>query len=250
MSVTNAKGSSDVPQWATDRARQIVQPGENILGIYVVSDENRKNAVKQPMACFLAMPCFWPHALLMSPCLYAACQSGNKILKSTVYIITDKRLYKSVDTGELGFVCCTPGRDSGDVPHQDISGLSLDMPGAACGTQCFPVQQVIVSLPLGHPLATAGGQDSSEHRSGIPNMHMQMLVDNPQEVIQLLHSAKDALMSAPQQVVVTTAMPIAPMEMGRDDPTEQLAKLKKLLDAGAITEEEYEEKRKPYVDRL
>ena len=53
MSVTIAKGSSDVPQWATDRARQIVQPGENILGIYVVSDENRKNAVKQPMACFL-----------------------------------------------------------------------------------------------------------------------------------------------------------------------------------------------------
>ena len=32
-------------------------------------------------------------------------------------------------------------------------------------------------------------------------------------------------MSAPQQVVVTTAMPIAPMEMGRDDATEQLAKL-------------------------
>ena len=81
-------------------------------------------------------------------------------------------------------------------------------------------------------------------------MHMQMLVDNPQEVIQLLRSAKDALISAPQLVVVTTAMPIAPMEMGRDDPTEQLAKLKKLLDAGAITEEEYEEKRKPYVDRL
>ena len=107
MSVTIAKGSSDVPQWATDRARQIVQPGENILGIYVVSDENRKNAVKQPMACFLAMPCFWPHALLMSPCLYAACQSGNKILKSTVYIITDKRLYNSVGAGELGFVCCT-----------------------------------------------------------------------------------------------------------------------------------------------
>ena len=109
------------------------------------------------------------------------------------------------------------------------------------------VQQVIVSLPLGHPLATAGGQNSSEHRSG---MHMQILVDNPQEVIQLLRSAKDALISAPQLVVVTTAMPIAPMEMGRDDPTEQLAKLKKLLDAGAITEEEYEEKRKPYVDRL
>ena len=63
-------------------------------------------------------------------------------------------------------------------------------------SQCFPVQQVIVSLPLGHPLATAGGQNSSEHRSGTPNMLMQMLVDNPQEVIQLLRSAKDALMSA------------------------------------------------------
>ena len=52
-------------------------------------------------------------------------------------------------------------------------------------------------------------------------------MDNPQEVIQLLRSAKDALMSAPQQVVVTTAMPIAPMEMGRDDPTEQLAKTRR-----------------------
>lgn len=35
-----------------------------------------------------------------------------------------------------------------------------------------------------------------------------------------------------------------------DDPSEQLRKLKKLLDDGVITTEEYEEKRKKYVDKL
>ena len=34
------------------------------------------------------------------------------------------------------------------------------------------------------------------------------------------------------------------------DSAEELLKLKKLLDAGAITQEEYEEKRKKYVDSL
>ena len=38
--------------------------------------------------------------------------------------------------------------------------------------------------------------------------------------------------------------------LAQKDNAEELLKLKKLLDAGAITQEEYEEKRQKYVDSL
>ena len=41
-----------------------------------------------------------------------------------------------------------------------------------------------------------------------------------------------------------------PIEVESDDAAEQLRKLKKLFDDGVITAEEYEEKRKKYVDKL
>ena len=44
------------------------------------------------------MPCWWPEAILCAPCLCAFCHSANEALKTTVYVLTDKRLYQSIDT--------------------------------------------------------------------------------------------------------------------------------------------------------
>ena len=44
--------------------------------------------------------------------------------------------------------------------------------------------------------------------------------------------------------------PVLAKSISSSDNEEELLKLKRLLDAGAITPEEYEEKRKKYVDSL
>ena len=53
----------------------------------------------------------------------------------------------------------------------------------------------------------------------------------------------------PHKVVYARPTPVVE-EKPTHDSAEELLKLKKLLDAGAITQEEYEEKRKKYVDSL
>ena len=57
---------------------------------------------------------------------------------------------------------------------------------------------------------------------------------------------------SPHKVTYKTGEIVYPLPKSSDsnDPVEQLRKLKELFDDGVITEEEYEEKRKKYVDRL
>lgn len=213
-----------------------------ILGIYTVSDENRKNAIKQPFAC-LVLPCFWPHAICCSPCICVAIQSQDAILASVVYIITDKRVYQSVDvTG--GNTCCIPGKDSGDVTLNDINGTSMDMPGSCGGQNCCPVKQVVLGLPLGHPLANAGGTKHTPHTK------MQMFVDNPEAVIALLRQAKDAYVGPGMAAAIAPI--VVPMQMARGEPDamDQLAKLKTLFDSGVLNQAEFDEKRKELLAKI
>jgi len=212
-----------------------------ILGIYTVSDENRKNAIKQPFGC-LVLPCFWPHAIVCSPCICVALKSLDDVLASVVYVITDKRVYQSVDV--TGGACCIPGKDSGDVTLNDINGTSMDMPGSCGGVQCCPVKQVVLGLPLGHPLANAGGTKHTPHTK------MQMFVDDPDAVIALLRKAKDAYVG-PGMGAFTQPI-VVPMEMARAEPDamDQMAKLKTLLDSGVINQAEYDEKRKELLSKI
>lgn len=251
---TNLQNKMDgVPQWAQDRAKSIVPVDETIIGIYTISDQNRRNALRAPFAPML-LPIFWPLLILSSPCLLTSMYVQNSILKSTVYIITDKRLYRSIDPAE-GNACFTPGRDSGDVLLQDITGVYIDMPARFMGRKFFPVKQVIVNLPIGHPLATAPASDRSEDGMAIRTF-MQMFVDDPQEVINVIRKAKDAVHSQPQQVVIanavvaSTGIPASNTSHDDDRSYDALIKLKELLDAGAITKDEYDEKRKAHINRI
>lgn len=242
-----------VPQWAEDRAKSIVMPEETILGIYTISDKNRRNAVRSPLAMMLWCPLFWPLLIFASPCMLTSMSVQSAILKSTVYVITDKRLYKSIDPAEVGNACFMPGRDSGDVLLQDITGVYLDMPSRVMGKKVLPVQQVIVNLPIGHPLADPIPTDSEYGMEIRTCMHM--LVDDPQEVINVLRKAKDTEQSQPQPVVISNTVPGTAVPENRtnqniQDSYDVLLKLKELLDAGAITQEEYDEKKKIQLRRM
>jgi len=251
---------------STARARQLVTSSETILGVWVVSDANRSSAVKQALAP-LALPCWWPEAILCAPCLCAFCHSANEALKTTVYVLTDKRLYQSIDTPQKA-VCCSDhvtmlGRDSGDVALGDINSVGADLPGSACEPQvCCPASMVIIGLPLGHPLATLGGGVSMSHGSSnsnfqhhIPNTKMALFVDHPEQVMRMIREAKDKVGQQQQVVTVVPGVAVAPMapcmEMAREvDPAEGIMRLKKLLEAGAITESEFEAKKTELLHRL
>jgi hypothetical protein len=229
------------PQWAIDRAKGIVSSTETILAVYVPSEQNIQNATRAPLVC-LALPCYWPTAIICSPCLYMGMQSMESVLKSTVYVVTDKRVYKSIDASSTSqsFPCWNPGKVSGDVPLADITGMGLDLPGAG-GQQCFPTTAVVLVLPMGHPLAHLGGGKR------IPPTKMAMFIDNPQDAIQLLRQAKDTAAAAP---IVYAAQVAQPMQMEREDPLEKIKKLKDLFDAGAITQAEFDEKKAALMERI
>jgi len=239
--VNSAGIPGDAPQWAVDRAQQLVSAGESILAVYVISDDNRCAAIKQPFA-LLVCPLFWIHALVLSPCICAFCYNQNAIMKSTVYVVTDRRIYKSIDGDVAICCCCNQGKDSGDVTLQDITGVGIDMPGMNC---CCQLKYASVSLPFGHPMACAGG---GKH---VPHTKMPMLVDDPEATVRVIRAAKDALGGVPMaqgyHAGVVQSVPgvvVEPMQMERgEDPIEKITKLKKLLDAGAITQEEFDEKK-------
>ena len=221
----------DAPQWAVERAQRLVSTNENILAVYVVSDENRCNAIKQPFTLF-ACPLLWVHALLVSPCMCALAYSQNNILKSTIYVVTDKRIYKSIDGDVSVCCCCNQGKDSGDVNLEAVTGVGVDMPGMNC---CCPVKYAMIALPIGHPMAIAGG---GKH---MPPTKFPMLVSDPDATVRLIREAKDALSIPSTQgsvVQASSVVVVEPMEMEREDPIAKIGKLKQLLDLGALTQEE------------
>ena len=248
---TKSGSPADAPHWAVERARKIVQPGENILAIYTISTDNLTNAAIQPFALFMVCPCLWPHALFCSPCLLGAYFGNKAILESAVYVLTDKRLYRSIDVqNSPGSCACHPGKDSGDVMLKDIQGVGIDLPGVVIANQCLPVKQVIVALPLGHPLAHIGGTKR------VPPNKLAIYIDDPEQAAQIIRGAMDAAnSSAAQPVVVAGAQVIAPvapmgMEMEREDPMTQLKKLKELLDMEALTQAEFEAAKGPLLDAI
>ena len=79
-----------------DMAMKLIMPGEQIVAILRNSQKNINNSSLQPLACLLCLPCFWPHALLCSPCICCGCQSNRAVLAATVYVITDKSIHRCV----------------------------------------------------------------------------------------------------------------------------------------------------------
>ena len=254
----------DPPQWAVDRAQALVAPGETILGIYTISEKNRTNATLQLMTPMLVLPCFWPHFCILSPCI-CACIGSSWVSLGQVFIVTDKRIYRSVDTEKTGWTprCCCGGRDSADAELSIITSMETVKGGALCCLQLFPTKQVVLRLPFGHPLANAGA------RKRIPNYLTVIYCDDPEAVMRLIRDAKDKASTAASAVVApgmvtatVMAAPVVqpgivqpgivqPMEMEReDDPMTQLKKLKELLDMGAITQAEFDEKKGPLLEKM
>ena len=108
-------------------------------------------------------------------------------------------------------VCCPPNRDSGDVLLADVTSVGMDMPGDCVPSYpCCPTKQVVLGLPVGHPLAYFGD------KKGVPDTKMAMLVDDPEAGVKLIREAKDRAAAGGSVVATTAGVAVAaPMQMER-----------------------------------
>jgi len=229
--------------WAMQRAQGLVSSGESILAVWTVSDENRENGIKGSLATMLAFPCAWPFLIIQAPCICQMLHDSNEAMKTTVYVLTDKRLYQDFGKPHVE-VCCSKGLNSGDVELKDINSVTQDLQSDQyqCCQECYPTKFVVLGLPVGHPLATLG---RTKHT---PATKMVLAVDDPPQVATMIREAKDKSTTAPVTVVGAA---LTPMQMERpQDPAEAIIKLKTLLDAGAITQDEFDSKKAELLSRM
>ena len=201
----------EAPEWAMTRAKSIISSGETILNVWVISDRNRGNHLRHESSTCLCPPC-WPIAIICSPCVCMGIHSSNAYMKTTVYILTDKRIYMSLHKPQQ-IVCCPPNRGSGDVLLADVTSVGMDMPGDCVPSYpCCPTKQVVLGLPVGHPLANLGGNI----KKGVPDTKMAMKVDDSEAVVKLIREAKDRAAAGGSVVATTAGVAVAaPMQMER-----------------------------------
>ena len=208
-----------VPYWATTRALDIVSSGEEtILGVWLVSDHERVNTVKQYLAQLVCLSSLSCAPCIFAPCMCACMHSVNEALTKVIYVLTDKTLYQSLDRPQTEQTreWISQGRDSGNIALEDINYIGTDLAGETCCQQCFPLAPVVLGLPSGHPLATTGGDMYSRRshergirRPDIPHNKMRLMVDQPEQVMRMIHEAKDK--AGPR----FSGLAVAPIEMAR-----------------------------------
>jgi len=186
-----------------DKAMAIVDKGERVLAVWKATPEQAQSAACQPFQIVIFLPCFLPHLCFLSPCAIA-CFLGNKTyIENTLWILTDKKLYKASDASPPGGLCCC-------IPHSNTAHGSValsqivditDNLGGQCAPPLCAVPKVFATVPPGHSLANAGG---GKHR---PHHTCAFIVDDKEQAMALLRSTKQAA----EQMGMMAAMPMHAM---------------------------------------
>ena len=216
---------------ATDEDLRVVTQkcaqDEKVIAVWRIPKEKQSTAAcsMMPLALFY-LPCFWPHALILSPCLCAGYCAANASVKGTTYALTDRNFIRIADFDCYG--CYKSGSDSAATALSDIKAISVNAKASGC-TACCSVDALHIGVPAGSPAANYGG------RKHVPHSQIRCLMDDPENVRSMINSAKQNQNSlfAPETQAMEASQTAA----------EKILGLKTLLDAGAITQSEYELKK-------
>lgn len=266
----------DAPQWAIERALSLVGHDEKILGVFVVSKCNRHSSLASSFSTLLC-PMFWMPLCCCIPCYIGNCISLNGILKSTVYIVTDVRVYTSIDGDTFCCFCCNKGRDQKEIKLTAMHNISVDNAGWGA---CCPISQVNCGMPLlvedtemvarlireakdnarhdgANATIVAAAIQADATTTATANMATTLAHSIECTTATAATAAANAVAAATAGVQpVATGVPagvaqlelppmgkaVDPLEMARDaphgnDPLAKIRALKELLDAGAITQD-------------
>lgn len=234
-------------------ARTVVREGERIIAVFRPSMVAHYTQVQNAMCCCLMLPCFWPHAAILSPLWISMCFSAARLQEATLYVLTDRTLYRHLEPTAS---CCSNVR-AGDVEVfaiVDIRSGKQSQQGGSSITCCGDVAVLTLVVPSGHTIANAGG---GKHR---PANRVEVLMNSDEQgrlIAEKIREAKSQLggwaggpvagqvvgmppmgqmQVAPMQVVteVTQVTAVVPQDMERNLPHEagRLARAGRALERG------------------
>ena len=235
-----------------ERAKQIVSKDERIIMTWKPTREQAADAVYGDHCKHVVNPCNWPFQLIGGPCIVACLRQQINRDMNTLVVLTDKKIYRQVDH-QGG--CCTAHVPSGEVYLSEVHSVwagrqrsdgqhidSKSMCDACCPTMAF----VTLGLPPSHLLATTGATKRSPH-----NKTFILVGDDHKEATAatklILETKSGAMGAGAASAPLVDAVAVGPgtqtMERSGDGPLEKIEKLKGLLDIGALTQEEFDEKK-------
>ena len=216
-------------------ASSLIGKDETIVAVYIIEDSMARNLIAQELAACCMVPVCWP--LILCGTGAAVCyprwvardlKSRKKAYNSTLYIVSDKFLYRHVpEPSELALAC--QGGIYDGMPHisakesllkvRDVRGVEYI--GADKDRWCVPVRALEVELYEGSPLATNGG--ISTHQGEFKEDRTLLFLTFPPAARDVILAAKkQAMASAPDSAASSgdaegaTVLTAAPLQADMD----------------------------------
>lgn len=202
------------------------------------------------------LPCFWPHLIILSPCLCANQIAAVNAARNQYWILTETEL--KVVTMDHD-TCCIPGCVSSgnqikSIPLENITDCGINAKGSGCLNQCA------VDLPTIY-VDTASSGPASREAVGVGLFQSHDFVQKILQQRSIVKGTGTVEMTG----ATATATPVIPSYTigDRGETTavntgsntnksaeDRILEAKQLLEKGLITQEEFENKRRAIIESI
>jgi hypothetical protein len=195
----------------------------------------------QAFGPLLVLPCFWPHMIILSPCLCAACSANTNRIKNQYWILCDNELKivsKSFDT------CCIPGcSQSGNniktIPLANITDCGVQASGKGCTNQCT-AQLPTIYVDTASVTASSPGQHEAT----------AVALAGSEWFVKEILNRRDIVMGragAPTYADAAVVEATVAMDRGDRSAADRINEITKLHETGILTKEEFDKKRQDII---
>ena len=212
-------------------------------------DPNLENKVGRYACCrsfgfFVFLPCFWPHLLIIWPCLWSAAAKVENAARSQYWILTEQELrIVSLDHD----VCCIAGCIKSGVtckaiPLENITDAGL----AAIGTGC--INTCAVDLPTIYVDTASSGMTAN----GVGHEATGLALANYESFIRHILDGRDACKTGQRSGPAAMSMQRVDNTgyVGDKSSAGRIADIKELHEAGILSQQEYDQKRKEIISSM
>jgi hypothetical protein len=189
---------------------------------------------------FAVLPCFWPHLLLIWPCLCAAQVDNVNTIRGQYWILTETELKVIVTRHNAGCIpgCCEVGDMVRTIPLENITDCGVS--GRATGL----VNRCAGSLP---EIYVDTVQKKAHEAIGIALAQHELFV---QAILNQRDVVKGCAVGSPNAMVAATAV-YPEMERGAERPTaDRIKEITTLYESGVLTKDEFDKKRQEIIDSI
>jgi hypothetical protein len=190
------------------------------------------------------LPCFWPHLLVLWPCLWCAATKVENAARSQYWILTEQELrIVSLDHDS----CCIPGCVNSGVtckaiPLENITDAGLDAIGTGCINSCA------VDLPTIYVDTASSGNTAN----GVGHEATGLALANYESFIRQILDGRDAYKTGNRSGPAAMSMQRVDNAgyVGDKSPAERIADIKELHESGILSQQEYDQKRKDIISSM